>query len=267
MKRIITIALIALSMIGLFAANQASLLARPSPMAEEAMATANQLYEMGHFAQAAQAYQQLADQGIADTALLYNLGNAYFRQENYGRAIVNYRRARDLTPRDSDVKANLELARARTVDELGPAGSSHFPSALGQLAKRWLSLNELAMMALGAWILLMLFAILVSTARAGTVWRKGMQAGLFSAAAILAVGALALGSYLYVEHHEAQGVIVASEVNVSSGPGTQYATGFTLHDGAEVELVESRGSWVRLALPGRQMEGWVPDTAVESLSR
>jgi hypothetical protein len=82
MKRIITIALIALSMIGLFAANQASLLARPSPMAEEAMATANQLYEMGHFAQAAQAYQQLADQGIADTALLYNLGNAYFRQEN-----------------------------------------------------------------------------------------------------------------------------------------------------------------------------------------
>ncbi len=80
-------------------------------------------------------------------------------------------------------------------------------------------------------------------------------------ALVLVVAVLALGSYLYVDNGQAEGVIVATEVDVTSGPGTQYVTEFTLHDGAEVRVVEARGSWVRLALPGGELEGWVPARA------
>ena len=59
----------------------------------EAMTATNALYEDGLYEQAARSYQQLADKGYDDPALYYNLGNAYFKQGDLGRAILNYLRA------------------------------------------------------------------------------------------------------------------------------------------------------------------------------
>jgi hypothetical protein len=71
MKRIITMfALVSLTIVGLFFANQTLLLAKPSVTATETMLTANQLYENGQYEQAAQAYEQLVDQGYADSVVL-----------------------------------------------------------------------------------------------------------------------------------------------------------------------------------------------------
>jgi len=273
MKRVVMIALIGLTMIGLFAANQTQLLAKSSPTsigsseaAAETMGTASQLYEKGQFSQAAQAYQQLADQGFSDSSLFYNLGNAHFKQGDYGRAIVNYRRAQGLAPRDADIKANLALARAQAVDEFEAAENGGALSLVGQSVKSGFSLDEVAMAALGAWILFVLLIIVISTARAGSAWRKSLQYGLAATALVLVVGVLAMGSYLYVDHNQAEGVIVATEVDVTSGPGTQYVAEFTLHDGAEVQVVEAWGSWVRLALPGGELEGWVPAESIEPVT-
>ena len=62
------------------------------------MSVANSLAANGRYAEAAQAYQQLIDQGAADSAVYYNLGNAYMRLGNLGQAIVNYQRAAQLDP-------------------------------------------------------------------------------------------------------------------------------------------------------------------------
>jgi len=274
MKRVVLIASISLIMIGLFAANQTLLLAKSSPTsigsseaAAETMTTAGQLYEAGQYSLAAQAYQQLVDQGFADSALFYNLGNAFFKQGDYGRAIVNYRRAQELAPRDADTRANLALARAQAVDEVKAAENGGILNAAGQSLKSWFSLNEVAMVALGAWMLFVLLMILTSAARVGSAWRKSLQYGLAATALVLMVSVLGLGSVLYVDHNQNEGVIVATEVDVTSGPGTQYVTEFTLHDGAEVQVVEARGSWVRLALPGADLAGWVLEPAVEPVGR
>jgi hypothetical protein len=62
-------------------------------------------------------------------------------------------------------------------------------------------------------------------------------------------------------------VVVASQVDVTSGPGTgeQYLVEFNLHAGAEVRLLESRPGWRRVALPGGNFQGWVPVEAVASV--
>jgi hypothetical protein len=271
MKRIALITLILLTMIGLFVANGASLLAeasgtgRSTATAGDRMLTASQLYETGQYAQAVQAYQQLADQGFADGALFYNLGNAYFKQGDYGRAILNYRRAQEFAPRDPDIEANLTLARSQTVDDLEVAEESGIPALLGESVRGRFTLNEVAMAALGAWILFVSAAIFFASARSGSAWRKGLQYALGASAIVLAVGIIALGSTLFVTDGGSEGVVVAAEVEVTSGPGAQYVTEFTLHSGAEVDLVESRGSWARLAVPGGELGGWVPASAVEAV--
>jgi hypothetical protein len=267
MKRIIVLALILLAMIGLFAANQTRLLARSPATATDTMLTASQLYEGGQYAQAAQAYQHLADQGFADSALYYNLANANFKQGDYGRAILNYLRAERLDPRDPDVQVNLALARAQTADQLEVAQPQGLFGALSRASQNWLGLNELALITLAAWILVVFLAIVLTSIKPGGMVHRGVRTTLVASALVLLAGVMMLGIRLYVENDSTVAVVVAPEVLVTSGPGAQYVTQFELHSGAEVELLETRGSWDRIALPGDEgLEGWVPATSVEAVS-
>jgi tetratricopeptide (TPR) repeat protein len=232
------------------------------------MSTANQLYETGQYGQAAQAYQQLVDQGFSDSALFYNLGNAYFKDGDYGRAIVNYRRAQLLNPRDNDIATNLDLARSQIVDQLEETGESNqgLFNTIGHWTQRWLTMNEVAIFALGTWILFVFLLILFSNTRKGSSVHESLQYAMVVTVLALVLGMASLGSRMYVENSQPEAVIVAQEVDVTSGPGTQYVTEFTLLNGTEARLVETRGNWVRLSLTNDEMQGWAPANAIEAIN-
>ena len=59
---------------------------------------ANTLYSKGNYADAAKVYEKLlAGQGVAPE-LYFNLGNAYYKSSETGKAILNYERALRLSP-------------------------------------------------------------------------------------------------------------------------------------------------------------------------
>lgn len=266
MKRIITMfSLISITIIGLFLAAQAPLSAKsPLATATETMSTANQLYETGQFTPAAQAYQQLVDQGFGGSDLYYNLGNAYFKQGDMGRAILNYRRAEQLAPRDPDIETNLRLARAQIVDQPDETGARDGPfNTLARFTQAWFTLNELAIAALVAWIGFVFVMIAFGSSKKGSRLRKGLRYLLAVTAVVWAIGVVGLGGRLYVEHTHPGAVVVASEAGVTSGPGSLYGTEFVLHSGTEVNVLETRDNWLRLALPDGDLQGWVPADAVE----
>jgi tetratricopeptide (TPR) repeat protein len=74
-------------------------------------AKANQEYAAGDFKAAIADYEEVLRSGQDAPNLFYNLGNAYFRQKNFGRAILNYERALALDPRHPEAQANLRIAR------------------------------------------------------------------------------------------------------------------------------------------------------------
>jgi tetratricopeptide (TPR) repeat protein len=263
-KRILVIlSFICLTLLGLWVVNQVPSLAKENDMS----AAANQLYETGQYALAAQAYQQLVDQGYADSALFYNLGNANYKQGDLGRAILNYRRAERLAPRDEDIQANLELARgqiANPVEQMD--GQKSLLIQVAGFTRNWLTLNELALLALGLWILLALLMMAFSSSRQGSKLWEGLQYGVVVAALALLLAVIGLGSRLYVDYTRPEGVIVAGEVNVTTSPDGQGETVFVLPSGSEVEIIEQRGSWIHLVLPDQSdKQGWAPALAVEKL--
>ena len=54
---------------------------------------ANQEYAQDHFKEAIAGYEALVHEGQWNANLFYDLGNAYFRTRDFGRAILNYERA------------------------------------------------------------------------------------------------------------------------------------------------------------------------------
>jgi len=218
----------------------------------EAYNQGNSLYAQKDYAGAALAYQQALEAGES-APVHYNLGNALFKAGKIGQAILHYRRARYLAPRDADISTNLAFARSYRVDKV-----LALPSPLARALDRafhWLSRREAALLAAAA------FALAGLALAAWIVRRWGAA---LAAACLLA--AVALFCFVTQQVWSAEvgsrpAVVVAPEVNALSGPSDEFNQILLLHDGTEVRIRESRGDYVLAQLPGGS-GGWVRKDAV-----
>ena len=64
------------------------------------------------FRESAKVLESFVADGFCNGAVYYNLGNAYYRAGDFGRAILNYRKAKHYLPRDPLLEANLQQALA-----------------------------------------------------------------------------------------------------------------------------------------------------------
>jgi tetratricopeptide (TPR) repeat protein len=227
-------------------------------------AAANQLYEDAEYSRAARSYERLADLGYDDPILYYNLGNAYYKQGDFGRAVLGYLRAQRLAPEDRDLAANLDLARRQVVDLIAPEVTTG-PLVILANALSFLSFSGLAVVALVLWTVVLGAATwaFLARGRRGTTRRLRTLA---VTAALLVLSLLALAGRVQQDAaFEDRAVVVAESVEVFSGPGPKYIVQFTLHGGAEADLVETRGNWSRISIPAADLQGWVPSGAIEQV--
>ena len=98
------------------------------PLAADAAVTkvdADSAYAHEHYQKAAQQYEQLLKKGVS-SELYYNLGNCYYRMDNFTKAVLNYERALMLSPGDEDIRFNLQMARSKTIDKIVPESEMFF---------------------------------------------------------------------------------------------------------------------------------------------
>jgi tetratricopeptide (TPR) repeat protein len=207
---------------------------------------ANRLYEEGKFPEAAAAYQKLAQTNQASAALYFNLGNALFKSGKIGRAVAAYRQAEQLTPRDPDVRANLQFARNQISG----------PTLAPKPWQRWLprlTLNEWTLLtAAGAWCFLLLLALLQ--------WRPALRTSLRGWLLVLLaatlVAAAGLGGAWYKTNSTRTAIVIAHEAIVRYGPLEESQTAFTVHDGAELSVLDQKDDWFRVTTDPARI-GWL----------
>ena len=233
--------------------------------ASELMAGANERYERGEYAEAAQQYEAVVARGYGDASVYFNLGNAYLESGDLGRAILSYLRARELAPRDSDIRTNLDLARSMTVDRIAAERGSLIES-VSFLGRRWATPSELGTgsLLLGIVIGLAIGALLVWR---GFPLRRSIRALVVLVTVATLTFFLLVVTMALANPYDNTGVVTATTIDVVSGPGPQYSEEFTLHSGAQVRLTDSRHGWWRVALPGGEIQGWVPAHAIEKVGR
>jgi tetratricopeptide (TPR) repeat protein len=205
---------------------------------------ANRHYEQGQFAEAIAAYQDLLALHPQSVSLHYNLANAFLQTDQQGHAVVHYRLARALAPRDRDVRANLRFARS----QIGGGNQG-----LGWLADSWISLNELTLLATGCWWAFFGCAALVQFRSPHSRPLRRAAPWLGSIGVILLLWAGAVWS---VQERHPAAVLVAREAPVRFGPLEESRTAFPLRDGAELKVLDQKDGWLRIRdAVGRQ--GWI----------
>lgn len=221
----------------------------------------NRLYQNEDYAGAVRAYQQILEDGYESGTLYYNLGNAYFKLGELGLAILNYERARRLMPRDRDVRANLELARSLTTDDITPR-PPFFPFAV---IRWWVDL--LPRSALSASVtfgyLLAVAGLILIVMRPGTVAaRWGGRTAIGGGVVTVILGINLAVRELGIAQTRAA-IVLAESAAVQSAPSEDPDLQlFTIHEGTRVALDQESAEWVEVALEDGRV-GWMRVEALE----
>jgi tetratricopeptide (TPR) repeat protein len=199
-------------------------------------------------------YERILREGALENGgLYYNIGNAYFRMKDIGRAILNYRRAEQYIPNDPNLQQNLSYARARRTDKVEEPQEERILKTVFfwhyDLSARVKSV-AFAVTFVTVWLAA---ATRLFTRRKAVSW----------ALAVSAVLAAAFLVSLLIETADRRaaepGVVLSEAVVARKGDSETYEPSFQepLHAGTEFEVVEERGRWYHVALAdGRRC--WLP---------
>lgn len=217
--------------------------------------TANNLYAQGKFSEAAEAYEAIIAAGPGNTALYFNLGSAYFKSGQIGRAIAAFRQAERRSPRDPDVRANLQFARNHVSGNDSVRGSA-WQRALGRL-----TLNEWTLLfAAALWIWLILLALREwKPGLRGRLAKSAMSAGLLT----LLLGGCTAGDWV-ANHSTRIAVVLVKDAAVKTGPLDDSQNSYTPKDGTELTVIDERDQWLQVS-DGHQRIGWIRRTAAQVL--
>ena len=229
----------------------ATALAAPEGVArfERTFADAAKAYDENRLPEAIAGWQALADEGQALPEVLFNLGNAYYRHGDLGEAILAYRRAQRLAPRDPDVRANLGFAAQSAGIEL-PARRPLAALLLDFSRAEWLGFGAVCF-----WFLAGVLAVWIAWPRFRFAARPA-AAGL-AALLLLALAGLALHREL---DQTPEGVVMTREQKILSSPLETATPLLAVPEGAIVRMRENRGTWVEVELG--ETRGWLPAAAL-----
>ncbi|MEP9411846.1 MAG: tetratricopeptide repeat protein [Candidatus Brocadia sp.] len=185
-------------------------------------------------------YETILAGGFVNGQIYYNLGNAYYRLGESGKAILNYRRAERLMPRNADLYANLKLVKSSVEDkEL----SSETPATVRRIFFWFflLNQNELTLIAVSIYVILMVLLFLLITFRYARLKRV-----ITGFSAVLFVMVVSLGIKVFLEQGVNRGVIISPKCEVRYGPGEEYEPKFEIHSGAECVIEDEKDDWYRV---------------------
>ena len=219
----------------------------PNRTGDELFAKANSEFGAGSFKAAITDYNAIIHSGEWSANLFYDLGNAYFRAGDFGRAILNYDRALRLDRHHPEADANLRIARDQAHSlELSPP-----------LLERYLNLATANFFAVIAAIFFWLTIILLILRPGRVLW---MVAGLFLTALC------GFAAYRLENGSRGQGLAIVTAGNAEARVATTDTSRsvLALPPGSEVLILQERGDWNYAALPNDQ-RGWIAANAVEKV--
>lgn len=223
---------------------------------------ANSLYQQGQYEPALEQYNAVILSGKESADLYYNMGNAAYRSNSIGHAILYYEKALKLEPAHEDAINNLDFVSRYRLD----------------------TFEEVPVLFLGAWIngfvqlfpeqtwsiLALVFFIIILTGLLVFLFSRRMvlkKSGFISGLVALVLFVITLSSAIS-RHRDIvnpdTGIILAPSVVVRSSPSASGTELFILHEGTKIKVNEEVSGWQNIKLiDGR--EGWIVADDFESI--
>ena len=226
---------------------------------QKLFSAANEAYQKGDFQTAIHHYEAILETGNYSTEIYFNLGNAYYKTKNLGKAILHYEKALLISPGDEDTRFNLTIAKEQTIDRLETIGRfflKEWWQSLHHLfsAQTWSILNLLSIWGGVAGIILWLFG----------PSRLRKKQGFIGGISLLVLSVLLFliaRSQSNFEKDSSYAIVLVKEIELKNGPDPESTGILLVHEGLKIELLDEIGNWQKVKLSNGD-QGWLPSESM-----
>lgn len=226
--------------------------------------SAEEAYRSQNFKTSIDLYEKIIQESISEnrvsSQLYYNLGNAYFRDNQLGKAILNYERALLLNPGDSDIRHNLRFVNNRKIDRITPAGDIFLTNWFRGVRNLYSS-NIWAVIAIISFVLfIILFALYLFV---NTIWIRKTS---FYSSIVIFLLMIIFNIFSFSQKREQIredfAIIMAGTAAVNASPDDNSNLLFELHEGTKARVKNSDGNWYEIEIDNGSV-GWTRKDNVE----
>lgn len=214
----------------------------------------------GNFDEARTSYEEALSLGFESGAVYYNLGNAYFRLDRLGKAMLNYQRAARFLRDDPALTHNMDLVRSRARDQL-----SVLPRPIW--AKWWNGMvDRIGVRALfwsGVFAWLAGVGLAGRRLLTGTWSAVGRRLSAFLVAIGLLAGSGAVATSV-ARSDNVSAVVTSARADVLEEPSNSSRTAVVIHEALVLDVLELEGHWVHVRLPNGVV-GFVERETIETI--
>lgn len=244
-----------------------------SAHANESLDSAAKAYETGNYIKAAEIYKEIADKYGTSAALLADMGNAYVKSGDYGKAMLAYERSLRLDPSNRKVRDNIGYIQSKVEDNnkaeikgkklsVKPEDKSFFINLKEYISLRHTSDTWAIWGAVAFVMLIVCVALYIFTQK--VLMRK---IGFFGAIIFMFISVVAVSFSLIASHESKKqniGIITGYKVYLMSEPyTTSKPNPIQLTRGTKLDLLDvetdskGRSTWYKVRL-NSDFVGWLP---------
>lgn len=214
---------------------------------EKTFEKGNNKYNTGEYSKAISIYESILDNNFISAEIYYNLGNCYFKKNDWKNAIWYYEKSLELK-KDKKTKKNLELSQLNIKDKIEPIPEIFYI----KWWKSFVSLYSLKTWQISTivffWILLLINLL---------KFLKRTEINLLKNYIITLCFLLSLITYSsYYFNNKNFAIIFSNSTIVNSAPSTESTSLFTLHAGSKIEIIDRIDGWINIKIQSGN-SGWI----------
>ncbi len=213
---------------------------------------ANREYAKENYSAAISLYDSIISKGLESSELLYNLGNCYYRTQDWANAIWHYEKALKINPNNEDALHNLKLTKLRIIDQIETAPQLFY--------KKWWE-SAIRLFTTKTWQILALVSIWLSLLfwllKRFTSFKKKYFLAFFYTLALILL-CIAYSSY-QENYNKTEAIIFSSSVSVNSAPTNNSTNLLSIHPGTKVAIIDKIEDWINIKITNGN-SGWIKES-------
>lgn len=223
---------------------------------------ANKEYSNKNYAEAVRLYNLLLEENYNNPEILYNLGNAYYKNDDLTNAILHYEKAIKLKPSFEDAHFNLKIAYSKTIDKIDPLPdlfiNKYYNNLIKSLTPDQWATNTIIM------LFVALASIIIYLLSSHLFLKK---IGFYGCIVFVFIGFTCwfmASKHNKLKQNNLEAIIFSSSITIMSEPNNSSEKLFTLHEGTKVKLIEQIDDWSKIKLPNGNI-GWITSNSIEEI--
>ena len=211
---------------------------------------ANDLYLQEKYENAILLYDSIQKSGFESADLYYNMGNTYYKLQDWPQSILYFERALKLNRNHEDARFNLDLAQLKIVDKI-----EAIPSLF---IEKWYN-SFIYIFIIDTWailcIVLLWLSFLVFTIKKLLFYK--FPKNLFTILFVLTILSFVFANSNFKQIiQQKNAIIFSSSVVVKSAPSYNSNDLFSLHAGSKIHILDQIGDWIHISVVNGN-KGWM----------